>query len=183
MCVAHRGCTNRASDSGWGRGQQPVINVSWRDAKEFVAWLSNLTGQSYRLLSESEWEYVARAGSTTEYSFGDVNWGTLNLISEYASWGKTPVAVGQRKPNQFGLYDVHGNVWEWVEDCFHNSYIGAPIDGSPRIIGDCDGRVIRGGSWGESYSSLASATRNWYNIEGRTTNIGFRVARTFMDRH
>ena len=113
-CVADGGCSHRPSDEGWGRGSRPVIYVSWHDAKEYVKWLSRKTGEAYRLLSESEWEYVARAGTTTAYHFGSsISPGQANYLSNI---GKT-VAVGSYQPNAFGLHDVHGNVWEWVEDC------------------------------------------------------------------
>ena len=127
-CVADGGCDGyRPSDEGWGRGARPVINVSWNDARAYVAWLSRKTGRSYRLLSESEWEYVARAGTTTRYHTGD----TIALSqANYANASGQTVEVGSYAANVFGLHDVHGNVWEWTQDCRNSSYTGAPTDGS-----------------------------------------------------
>jgi formylglycine-generating enzyme required for sulfatase activity len=125
-CASNGGCGGyRPDDRGWGRGRRPVINVSWVDARRYVSWLSRKTGQSYRLLSESEWEYVARSGTRTKYSFG--NSISVRDANFSGSFGKT-VAVGSYWPNGFGLYDVHGNVFEWVEDCWHETYSGSPTD-------------------------------------------------------
>jgi formylglycine-generating enzyme required for sulfatase activity len=174
-CVACPG----VSDSDWGRGERPVINVIWDEAEQYVTWLSRLTGKPYRLLSEAEWEYAARAGTTTLYSFGD----DMAVLGEYAWYnGNSDLKthpVGEKKPNGFGLYDMHGNVWEWVQDCWHNSYEGAPTDGSAWTTGyDCGDRVLRGGSFGERDGNLASAERYWFPTNSRATNFGFRVART-----
>ena len=147
-CVADGGCTHRPADQhGWGRGRRPVINVSWHDAKEYVGWLSRKTGKSYRLLSEAEWEFAARAGTTTRYAFGDRITKSQAQFSEgsWSSTGKT-VEVGSFPANRFGLHDLHGNVWEWVEDAWHPNYHGAPVDGSAWQGGDAQ-RVLRGGSW------------------------------------
>ena len=136
--------------------REPVVCVSWEDAKEYVHWLSGRTGQTYRLLSESEWEYVARAGTETEFHTGrrittdQANFHgeyTYNGSSEGVDRGET-VSVGSFPGNNFGLHDVHGNVWEWVEDCWNGSYDGAPTDGSAWTAGECNERVLRGGSWG-----------------------------------
>ncbi len=130
-CVRQGGCGGHCpGDERWGRGRQPVIFVSWDDAKAYVRWLSGKTGQAYRLLSEAEWEYAARAGTTTAYN-------TESSISESeAKYGSSrTVSVGSYSPNAFGLYDVHGNVWEWTEDCWHNSYHGAASDGGAWTIG------------------------------------------------
>jgi formylglycine-generating enzyme required for sulfatase activity len=188
-CVNAGGCpaaSNTASegpnnDNGWGRGRRPVIYVSWNDAESYVRWLSSMTGQRYRLLSESEWEYSARAGTTTPYSTGD------SITADDANFvltgpGRT-VPVGSFAPNAFGLYDMHGNVWEWVQDCYDASYFGAPTDGASSTEGDCTLRVIRGGAWNDPMSNLRSARRLWeevfrgFNID-RGYNLGFRVART-----
>lgn len=125
-CVADFGCQGNRwpSDEGWSKGRRPVINVSWNDAKEYIAWLSRKTGQTYRLLTEAEWEYAARAGTTTRYSWGD----EFSSSSANNNKGRT-VPVGGYPANPWGLYDVHGNAWEWVEDCYGN-YIGAPTDGT-----------------------------------------------------
>ena len=159
-------------------GNGPVINVSWDDAKAYVRWLSRKTGEEYRLLSEAEWEYVARAGTTGKYHFGS------SLSPSRASYGGDrdgTAPVGSYAANGFGLHDVHGNVWEWVEDCWNESYHGAPADGSAWETGDCSQRVLRGGSWHESPWFLRSASRLKGPAGGRdrhTYNIlGFRIAR------
>jgi len=177
-CAAHGDCDPQISDGGFGRGRQPVINVTWDDAQRYVAWLSRMTGKPYRLLTEAEWEYAARSGTTTAYSFGD----DPAMLDQYAwySWnsGGRPHPVGERKPNAFGLYDMHGNVFQWVEDCYHDSYKGAPKDGSAWIAeGRCHRRVVRGGSWGLDPELLRSARRDG-NYPGYRNNVlGFRVAR------
>ncbi|MBV8520848.1 MAG: formylglycine-generating enzyme family protein, partial [Acetobacteraceae bacterium] len=139
--------TGRAKpgDAGWDQGRLPVI-VSWDNACAYAEWLTQQTGKRYRLPSEAEWEYACRAGSTTRFSFGD----DMARLGEFAwykdnSGGQTH-PVGQKRPNAFGLYDMHGNVWEWVEDCWRDSYAGAPTDGSPWISGACRDRVLRGGN-------------------------------------
>jgi formylglycine-generating enzyme required for sulfatase activity len=175
-CVQYGGCTRAASP--FGAGRQSAINVSWDDAKEYVNWLSTLTGQEYRLLSEAEWEYGARAGTTSPYSFE----GDESVLGEYAwysknSGGKTHL-VGEKKPNAFGLYDVHGNVWEWVEDCYHKSYDGAPTDGSAWTTDECGNRVVRGGSWNDHSQNLRSANRNDLPAGPRVPILGIRVGRT-----
>ena len=179
-CVAGGGCaSNRSpSDQGWGKGRRPVINVSWNDAKEYVAWLSRKTSKTYRLLSEAEWEYAARAKSTGRWTFGD-NEGQLGEFGWYSanSGGKTQ-SVGGKRANSFGLHDMHGNVWEWCEDTWHSNYNGAPNDGSAWTIGGSSSRVLRGGSWVGSPQILRSAVRDNYGPTGRDLNIGFRVART-----
>jgi formylglycine-generating enzyme required for sulfatase activity len=160
-CVAAGGC-QKAPDSGWGRGDRPAINVSWDDAKQYVAWLSRITGKEYRLLSEAEWEYAARAGTTTTYSWGDdIGKGNANCDGCGSQWDNRQTApVGSFKPNAFGLHDMHGNVWEWVEDPWHDSYEGAPADGSPWVKdGDASRRVVRGGSWNNDPQSLRAADR------------------------
>jgi formylglycine-generating enzyme required for sulfatase activity len=146
-CVAAGACPN-APDSTWGRGDRPVINVSWNDAKQYVAWLS--LSKKYRLLSEVEWEYAARASTTTTYSWGDdIGKGNANCRGCGSEWDSRQTApVGSFKPNAFGLYDMHGNVFEWVEDPWHGSDEGAPTDGSPWVEGGTiSGHVVRGGSW------------------------------------
>lgn len=156
----------------------PVENVSWDDVQQFVAKLNQRTGQKYRLPSEAEWEYAARAGTTSEWSFGNDE----SKQGEYAwyeknSGGKTQV-VGQKSPNAFGLFDVHGNVWEWVLDCGYPNYVGAPTDGSAWTTG-CSGpsRVLRGGSWNFSTAPLRSAHRFRLYRYYRNNFSGFRIAR------
>jgi formylglycine-generating enzyme required for sulfatase activity len=176
MCVAAAACP-KTSDNGWGRGDRPVILVSWEEAKGYVRWLTRMTGKDYRLLTESEWEYAARAGNQSRYAFGDDE----TQLEDYAwyienSESKTQ-PVGTKKPNAFDLYDMHGNVWQLVEDCFHYNYREAPSDGSA-WSGQCGNRVLRGGSWIADRQGIRSAVRLWTNPYGRYTIFGFRVART-----
>ena len=147
-------------DSGFGRGTKPVINVNWDDAQQYVAWFSKMTGQPYRLLTEAEWEYAARAGTTTAYSWGDeIGKGNANCNGCGSKWDNRETSpVGSFKPNAFGLYDMHGNVWQWVQDCYHDNYNGAPTDGSAWTSGDCSRRVLRGGAWGNFPRNLRAAT-------------------------
>ena len=171
---------NEVNDEGWGRGRRPVVNVSWNDAKEYVAWLSSQTGQAYRLLSEAEWEYVARAGSTRQFTWGshigEENANCGGCATEWDFFQTAP--AGSFAPNAFGLHDVHGNVWEWVEDCWNENYEGAPSDGSAWLSGDCSRRILRGGSYDDFHYDLRSAVR-FTNAPGeRTKSLGFRVART-----
>ena len=175
-CVIAGGCGGYwPDDEGWGRANRPVIDVGWEHAKEFVRWLSSETGKQYRLLSESEWEYVARAGTTGPFHFGSTI--STNQASYNRHHGQT-VPVGSFPQNKFGLHDMHGNVWEWVEDCWHENYAGAPMNGSAWTSGgNCDERVLRGGSWKVSARFLRSAVRNWYDSV-RSVEFGFRVART-----
>ncbi|MEO0981344.1 MAG: SUMF1/EgtB/PvdO family nonheme iron enzyme [Pseudomonadota bacterium] len=187
-CVADGGCGgHRPSDHRWGKGNRPVINVSWEDVQAYADWLSRKTGERYRLLSEAEWEYVARAGTTTAYWWGGsasheyANYGADQCCSGLASgrdrWVNTSPA-GSFSANAFGLHDLHGNVFEWTEDCYVDSYSGAPTDGSARTVSDCSRRVLRGGSWDSSPRLLRSAGRDWINPAGRFSSRGFRVART-----
>ena len=165
-CVSDRGCGGyRPDDEGWGRSRRPVVNVSWNDAKAYLRWLSEKTGKAYRLLSEAEWKYVARAGTTTAYWWGDdVGHNRANCNGCGSPWDKTQTApVGSFSANPFGLHDVHGNVWEWVEDCYG---------------GDCGVRVVRGGSWYDSPRDLRSAVRGGNPTGDRDAHVGFRVART-----
>ena len=174
-CVVAGPCQrNVADDEGWGRGRRPV-NVSWENAQKFLQWLGTETGEEYRLPSEAEWEYVARAGTKTRYHFGD------EISKSQANHGGNvdkAVVVGSYPANAFGLHDVHGNVWEWVADCWNDSYFDAPSDGSAWLTGDCGQRVVRGGSWVNDARTLRSALR--YSLEtGHWSNgVGFRVART-----
>jgi formylglycine-generating enzyme required for sulfatase activity len=174
VCVTNGGCKHRPGDQGWGRGRRPVINLSWHQAKEYVAWLSRKTGKAYRLLSEAEWEYAARAGTATRYAFGDA----ISKSQAQHSADMT-VEVGSFPANMFGLHDLHDNVWEWVEDAWHPNYEGAPLDGSVWLGGDVSQRVLRGGSW-HYYGpdGLRSADRSRSHPDYRYGSIGFRVART-----
>jgi formylglycine-generating enzyme required for sulfatase activity len=186
-CVAGGGCNGyRPSDKGWGRGNRPVIYVNWNDAQAYVQWLSNWTGKRYRLLSEAEWEYVARAGTTTPFSFGStISTNLANYYGNYTygagskgAYRQQTVSVGSFPANRFGLHDMHGNVWEWTEDCYNGSYAGAPSDGSAWRSGDCSRRVLRGGGWYSYPQILRSALRGRPDPSNREIDDGFRVART-----
>ena len=180
-CVSEGGCGGyRPDDEGWGRGRRPVMNVNWRDAKAYVAWLSRKTGEAYRLPSEAEWEYVARAGTTTRYGWGDgIGRNRANCDGCGSRWdGEKTAPVGSFSANAFGLHDVHGNVYEWVEDCWNGSYHGAPSDGSAWTSGECGSRVLRGGSWLNDPWLLRSALRYRYPSGFRSDYAGVRVART-----
>lgn len=181
-CVASGGCNGyRPDDLGWGRDHRPVINVSWQDAQSYVQWLSRRSGHRYRLLSEAEWEYAARAGTTTARYWGDAIGDGHAVCGECGSqWDKKLTApVGSFRPNPFGLHDMLGNVWEWTEDCYHDSYAGAPADGSARISGaGCRLRVLRGGTWLIDPGDLRAAFRFRNGSGVRYPFAGFRVART-----
>ena len=158
----------------------PVEQVSWNDAQDFARRLSQKTGKQYRLPSEAEWEYAARAGSSTKWSFGD----NESQLGDYAwfrdnSQSKTQ-RVAQKRPNAFGLFDMHGNVWEWVQDCWHGNYTGAPTEGSAWTTAclDSNYRVLRGGSWNYGPANLRSANRNRDTPDDRNINYGLRLART-----
>ncbi len=170
----------RADDEGWGRGRQPVINVSWEDAVAYASWLSEQTGQRYRLPSEAEWEYAARSGTKKKkYSWGnEIGRNRANCRGCGSQWGKQTAPVGSFPPNRWGLHDMHGNVWEWVQDCWNGSYQGAPADGTAWASGDCSQRVLRGGSWYVSPRLLRSANRIRITTTNRYYDDGFRVART-----
>jgi formylglycine-generating enzyme required for sulfatase activity len=160
---------------------RPVEKVSWGEAKRFVRWLSERTGKEYRLLSESEWEYMARAGSTTKYPWGDeIDSSKAKYDTQDGSEDGT-VRVGFYSANAFGVHDTVGNVFEWVEDCWHKTYKDAPIDGSAWLSaseGDCKKRVLRGGSWFSRSSSLGSANRRDSDASDGIYTFGFRIART-----
>jgi formylglycine-generating enzyme required for sulfatase activity len=179
-CVAAGGC-EPARDSTWGRGDRPVINVNWDDAKRYAAWLSRMTGKDYRLLSEAEWEYAARAGSPARFSFGDDD----SQLGRYAWYrdnsDRKSQPAGKKAANAFGLHDMHGNVFEWVEDIWHPNYEGAPADGSA-WLGAGTRRMVRGGSWFYDSPSLRSASRAGPPADLRDGNVGFRVARTLQNR-
>jgi formylglycine-generating enzyme required for sulfatase activity len=189
-CIAGGGCNGyKPNDQRWGRDQQPVINVNWDDAQAYVAWLSQVTGKTYRLLSEAEYEYATRAGATTAYPWGDdikVNGQAMaNCYGCGSKWDNSQTApVGSFPPNKFGLYDMVGNVGEWTEDCVHTNYNGAPTDGSAWLAdkdSDCTNRMVRGGSWSYAPLYLRSAFRTrGAPPANRSFNIGFHVARTLL---
>jgi formylglycine-generating enzyme required for sulfatase activity len=182
QCTAAGVCPE-ASDGGWGRGNRPVINISWTDAQAYIAWLSRITGKAYRLLSEAEWEYAARAGTTTD----QLPIGNANCDGCSPGETKETVPVGSFKPNAFGLYDMQGNVWQWVEDRWHvhygyRGYDAAPNDGRAWLGGtedwtDPTDHVIRGGSWNSPLVALDFANRVDRDALMRSNFIGFRVAR------
>jgi formylglycine-generating enzyme required for sulfatase activity len=168
-------------DGGWGRGRRPVINVSWKDARDYANWLSAETGnvgdERYRLLTEAEWEYACRAGTRTSYS-----WGNREPTERDANFGRNvgrTMEVGSYPPNPWGLYDMHGNVWEWTRDVKAGRYKGAPVDGSawgkrPEL----GNRVLRGCSWYFYQWHLRSPSRFGSDHDNRIVYIGFRLART-----
>ena len=183
-CVTGGGCNGyKPVDQGWGRGQQPVINVDWDDAQAYVAWLSAVTGKTYRLLTEAEYEYATRAGTT--YPWGDdIGRNNANCNGCGSKWdAKQTAPVGSFAPNKFGLYDMVGNVFEWTEDCVHTNYNGAPTDGSAWRAangGDCTNHILRGGSWFVSPDDLRSANRSRGTADLRSGSVGFRVRRTLV---
>ena len=153
---------DRPNDRGWGRAGRPVINVSWDDAVAYAGWLSEETGEQYRLPSESEWAYAARAGTETRYSWGqDIGRNQANCDAAAAAGTTTKRhRPGHSRRTRWGLHDMHGNVWEWVEDCWHENYARVPRDGSAWTSGgDCGRRVLRGGSWYDHPWLLRSANR------------------------
>jgi formylglycine-generating enzyme required for sulfatase activity len=190
-CVAAGNCTHRPDDNSWGRGKRPVINVSWNDAQQFVGWLAKKTGKPYRLLTEAEWEYAARGSTTANerpppFSTGSTIHPSQANFDGNFSYGvgakpgiyrQKTVDVGSFKPNAFGLYDMHGNVWEWVEDCYKESYAGAPTDGSAVKASSCKLHILRGGAWNYYPQLLRSAYRYASAPAVRMENAGFRVAR------
>jgi formylglycine-generating enzyme required for sulfatase activity/type II secretory pathway predicted ATPase ExeA len=178
-CVAYGYC-ERISDAGWGRGHRPSIFVSWDAVHRYVAWLSNTTGKSYRLLTESEYEYATRAGTQTAFPWGnEIGKNNANCDGCGSRWDNTETApVGSFAASGFGLYDMAGNVFEWVEDCYHNNYDGAPIDGSPWTAEDCTRHVVRGGAWNNRPSALRSAARAPSTSDNRTSYLGLRIGRT-----
>ncbi len=173
-------------DKGWGRGKRPVINILWEDAQAYIKWLSAQTGKAYRLLSEAEWEYCCRAGTTTPFNWGlSISTDQANYNGNYTygdgvkgEYRRQTVPVDHFSSNPWGLYQMHGNVWEWVADHWHDNYEGAPIDGSVWQGGDASYRVLRGGSWFNYPQFLRSANRYRIQPDLRVNSIGFRLART-----
>jgi|GEM_PF-2036468 len=176
-CVSAGGCA-AVEDDGFGKGSRPVTNVSWTNAQNYVSWLSRETGKSYRLLTEAEWEYAARAGSASRWSFGD-NQESLGEYAWYSSNSASAThAVGTKAANNFGLHDMHGNVSELVEDCGTRYSTGHFSDGRAFSPTSCSSRVNRGGSWGSDAQGLRSARRDWDFAMNWYIDLGFRVART-----
>jgi len=190
VCAAESGCKRRPHDETWGRGRRPAINVSWHDATEFAAWLSRKTGEAYRLPTEAEWEYAARGitdvsqphppfstGSTINYRQANYDANFVYADGKMGLYRQKTVEVGTFRRNAFGLHDMHGNVWEWVQDCYRDSYRGAPTDGSAVAGRDCELRILRGGSWNYLPQLLRSAYRYATAPEVRLDMVGLRVAR------
>jgi len=178
----------KSSDRGWGRGRRPAINLFWEDARAYASWLSGQTGKRYRLPSESEWEYATRGGTKTPFSTGEcINTDQANYDGSFG-WEDCPktgvyrqktVEAGSLPANPSGFHEVHGNVWEWVQDCWHEGYKDAPEDGSAWAEaggGDCGRRVLRGGSWDYRPGLLRSADRVRGGAGSRFGYIGFRLA-------
>jgi formylglycine-generating enzyme required for sulfatase activity len=193
-CVADGGCTHKPGDEGWGRGQRPVINVSFDDAKQYLAWLSKKSGKPYRLLTEAEWEYAARGvtkvsdpnapfstGATIGYKQANYDANFTYGSGKIGIYRQKTLDVGSFPRNAFGLHDMHGNVWEWVEDCYKDSYLGAPTDGRAVTSADCSLHILRGGAWNYYPQLLRSAYRYATAAGIRMENAGFRVARTLYN--
>jgi formylglycine-generating enzyme required for sulfatase activity len=167
------------------RGNRPVTDVNWDDARAYAAWLSRKTGKTYRLLSEAEREYVTRAGTMTAFWWGSsIIPNQANYDGNYTYAGGPQgeylgrsVPVDNFEANPWGLFSVHGNVWEWTEDCWNDSNQGNPGSGDARTTGDCGRRVVRGGSWYSTPQDLRAAFRSRYTSGARYCNIGFRLAR------
>ena len=195
-CVLAGSCGGyEPGDFGYGRGRRPVLNVSWDDAWQYLDWLTEQTGEDYRLLGEAEWEYVARAGTRTARYWGEseqdqcryangydssshaeLEWGFMNPVGCRDRQAQT-APVGTYRPNAFGVYDVLGNAEEWVEDCENHSYEGAPTDGRPWYSGDCARRMVRGGSYRDDAEDIRSAQRDSRPLAHQAFK-GFRVARS-----
>lgn len=189
-CVAKRACSHKPSDEGWGRGRHPVVNISWRDANEFVAWLAGSTAKPYRLPTEAEWEYAARGvtsatavhqpfstGATISYKQANFDANFVYGAGKIGLYRQKTLDVGSLPRNAFGIHDMHGNVWEWVQDCYRPSYRDAPTDGSAVSRADCKLRILRGGAWNYYPWTLRSAYRYATLGDVRLNNAGLRVAR------
>jgi formylglycine-generating enzyme required for sulfatase activity len=175
-CASRGGCGGyNPDDAGFGRGNRPVLYVSWDQAQSYVQWLSAAADQDYRLLSEAEWEYAARAGTATAYSTGPT------ISTSQARFAATSTAtVGSFPANAFGLHDMHGNVWEWVQDCWHDDYNGAPTDGTAWMSGRWSEHTLRGGYWRRDARNLRSASRGIFGPAAGGEGVGFRIARTLQ---
>ena len=174
QCAAAKACPFTAA----GKDDAPVTNVSWSDAKQFVAWLAGATRKPYRLPTEAEWEYAARGGTHTRYWWGEELQPGIANCKNCTDIGavEQPIKIGSFKPNPFGLYDMGGGVDQWVEDCWHKNYQGAPSNGSPWLESDCGSHVIRSGSWKNDARYVRPANRDSYDTNVRYPTHGFRVA-------
>jgi formylglycine-generating enzyme required for sulfatase activity len=186
ICAKYGDCAKDIADGSWGRDQRPVVSVTWDDAQTYVKWLSKITGNSYRLLSEAEYEYAARAGKETAYPWGNDIKHDGKAMANCAGCGsqwdnKQTAPVGSFDPNGFGLYDMVGNVASWTLDCVHNNYDGAPTDGSAWLAGgSCKGHVLRSASWYATPDIIRSAFRDGSAPEQRSVGLGFRIAQTLV---
>lgn len=178
-CVEAGGCAKKPFDRDWGRGRRPVHTVTLAEIEDYLAWLGKTTGKRYRLPSEEEWEYAARAGTTTDYWFGDIMIaGEVNCRDCATEWSAVKSApVGSFRPNPWGLYDVHGNLNELVADCWNPNHKGAPTDGSARTDGDCKSRVFKGGAWYYNPRASRSSWRARNDARVPSYVYGFRVLR------
>lgn len=190
-CAAEGDCKHKPSDEGWGRGKRPVINVSWHDAMQFIAWISRKSGKDYRLPTEAEWEYAARGvtkasephppfstGATINYKQANYDANFTYGDGKMGVFRQKTVDAGTFAANAFGLHDMHGNVWEWVQDCYRDNYRDAPLDGSAVISPHCKLRILRGGSWNYFPALLRSAYRYATAPDVRLDMVGFRIARS-----
>lgn len=179
-CVAVGGCPE-VPDGGFTGMRRPVVNVNWDEAQIYLSWLSLMTGKSYRLPSEAEWEYAARSGTQTIYAWGNaIDFAKANCIGCGSRWdNKSPSPVDAFAPNAFGLHDAHGNIWQWVSDCYHETYVGAPTDGSAWTDACPQSRrAVRGGAWDSYAKNLRAANRDRISTGNRLNDLGFRVALT-----
>jgi len=178
-CFDDRECSFKPQDHGWGRNNMPVVGISWNDAMKYVKWLSKITSKKYRLLSESEWEYAAKAGRIDSYKHDICEYAVVNKC---ANKYNHPVLVGSLKSNDFGIHDMLGNVWEWVADCYSPNHINTPINGSHLKIFPCFARQLKGGSWASHINSVRIANRYKFGINPSNrehSDVGFRIARDF----
>jgi formylglycine-generating enzyme required for sulfatase activity len=178
-CFRDGGCSHNPNDHKWGRGKRPVINVTITHVNEYLSWISKKTKQTYRLPSEAEWEYAARAGTTTEYWWGN-DIGKDNANCRHCLTAGIPhetFPTGTYNANPFGLYDTSGNVWEWTLDCWNKNHTGATQDGSPRLTGKCTKPVMKGGSWYYIPKNARPAWRAKNDYRAKSYGIGFRVVR------
>jgi formylglycine-generating enzyme required for sulfatase activity len=182
-CLNAKGCSFQSAAAETGRGRQFIGNILWEEAREYVQWLSRKTGRPYRLLSEAEREYVTRAGTTTAFWWGDslrqLESASDGPRAEISSSRRTTVGFVPPVVNPWGLLEVHGPVYDWVEDCWHENYEGAPTDGSAWETDDCNGHVLRGGAFSRSPQTRRSAARLWSGAPNRFLYMSVRVARTF----
>jgi formylglycine-generating enzyme required for sulfatase activity len=179
-CAGDGGCSYKPAQPGGAPGRRPISNLSWDDATQYIQWLQRVTGRAYRMPTEAEWEYAARAGTTTRYPWGDrMEAGKVDCNGCGGTFDRRHVpTTGDWPPNQWGLHDMLGGVAEWVEDCWHSSYQGAPADGSPWYGAACQAHVLRGGSRQNSPPDVTPSARNFYDTGVRYPANGMRVALT-----